>query len=188
MTVAANDSSVWRAFENAELTHSSAHYLMAVMHVRKRQGYARATDVAEYLGVTRGAASKAMQLLKERGWIIEDVHRMLDLSEEGSRLARMVERNFLVIECFLEDILGVPSKAAREDACKMEHLLSPCTMRALLKLVQFLAQDEQHLRQLKEELATFRPQCDPADPCLPCVRYDGCIGAETEAFLETLKE
>lgn len=178
MTVATNDSSVWRAFENTALTHSAAHYLMAVMHLRKRQGYARATDVAEYLGVTRGAASRAMMLLKERGWITEDAHRMLDLSEEGRHLARNVERNFLVIECFLEDILGVPAELAHEDACKMEHLLSPRTTRALLRLIQVLARDKRNLNALRAKLANFQPQCDSGDPCLPCARYDGCLTAD----------
>ncbi len=86
-----NDGSVWRAFDDAELTHSAAHYLMAVMHLREEFGYARVTDVAEYLKVSRGAASRAVAMLKERNWLEEDPHRMLLMTEDGLELARRAQ-------------------------------------------------------------------------------------------------
>src|SRR2546423_1810774 len=141
MNVHINDSSVWRAFEESELTHSAAHYLMTIMHLRQQQGYARVTDVAEHLRVSRGAVSRAMSLLKERGWIQEDPHRMLELTANGQELARSVQRNYLIVECFLEDILKVPTEVAREDACKMEHLLSHETSTALFRMIRVMMQD-----------------------------------------------
>jgi DtxR family transcriptional regulator, Mn-dependent transcriptional regulator len=150
-----NDSSVWRAFEEGELTHSAAHYLMAIMHLKSDQGYARVTDVAEYLQVSRGAASKAVSLLKERGWIGEDTHRMLDLTEEGRARARHVVRNFGVVECFLQDVLGIPHEVGHADACKMEHLLNPATADALLRLIHLLDADPAMSSQLKNKLQTL---------------------------------
>ena len=44
MTVLTNDSTYWRAFEENQLTHSVAHYLMAVDHLRNeliRTGHGR---------------------------------------------------------------------------------------------------------------------------------------------------
>ena len=55
-----NDSSYWREFEQNELTHSAAHYLMAIDSLREELGYARVTDVADKLEVSRGAASMRM--------------------------------------------------------------------------------------------------------------------------------
>ena len=89
-----NDSSYWREFGRNRVTHSSAHYLMAIDKLREEFGYARATDVAERLEVSRGAASMAVTQLKKRGWVTEDPHRFLLLTEEGKRLADRVEQNF----------------------------------------------------------------------------------------------
>lgn len=174
-----NDSSVWRAFEDHELTHSAAHYLTSIMHLRKEMGYARITDVAGYLKVSRGAASRAIALLKERGWIDEDPNRMLQLSEEGLEKARTVERNYVVAEFFLEAILGVPTDVAREDACKMEHLLNPQTTQSLLKLIQVLYKNPEMLDRLKERLQDAALDCEHLDICSLCADHGKCLVEET---------
>lgn len=167
-----NDNSTWRAFDTAELTHSAAHYLTTIMHLRNRQGYARVTDLAEHLGVSRGAASRAATLLKERGWIEEDPNRMLLLTEPGREVASAVERNYLIMECFLEDILGVPGEVAHRDACKLEHLLSGQTGGALFRLIQVLNESPTLLKKIQARVAEI-PDNDwagdgaaPSDPAM----------------------
>ncbi len=181
MSVHINDSSVWRAFEDSELTHSAAHYLTTIMHLRRKFGYARVTDVAEHLRVSRGAASRAIQLLKERGWIEEDPNRMLLLTGDGDSLARGVERNYLIMECFLEDILGIPADAAREDACKMEHLLSSKTSNSLFRLIRVLNEDQALMSKLQARVASFPDDCPNDGNCAICQEYDGCIASDTGA-------
>ena len=179
-----NDSAFWRAFEESALTHSAAHYLTTIMHLKKGQGYARVTDVAEHLGVSRGAASRATSLLKERGWIQEDPHRMLELTDDGRELARTVERNFLVVQCFLEDILGIQKDVAQEDACKLEHLLSTETANRLFRLIRVLQESKPLLRRIQERLADFETDCDNSGLCNICAEYDGCIAEETQPAAE----
>jgi DtxR family transcriptional regulator, Mn-dependent transcriptional regulator len=157
MTDQINDTSLRRFFEIGGLTHSSAHYLTAIERLRGQNGYARVTDVAQRLGISRGAASRAISVLKERGWIEEDPHRMLLLTEGGRELALMVERNYRVVEGFLEEVLGIPGDVAREDACKMEHLLSPVTAGSLLKMIRLLEGNRSLMRRLKEELKARPP-------------------------------
>jgi DtxR family transcriptional regulator, Mn-dependent transcriptional regulator len=156
MTSRINDSSFWRSFEESGPTHSAAHYLTTIFHLREQYGYARVTDVAESLKISRGAASRAITILKERGWLQEDHHRMLVLTGNGQELARGIERNFGVLESFLEDILGLPHEVAHEDACKMEHLLSPMTVSALYRLIRAL----RHNRPLKT-MKGVPPSCPP---------------------------
>ncbi|MGC9329808.1 MAG: metal-dependent transcriptional regulator, partial [Candidatus Hinthialibacter sp.] len=113
-----NDSTYWRAFDENKVTHSVAHYLMAIDHLRKEQGYARVTDVAGLMNISRGAASLALSHLKEKGLVEEDPNRFLLLSEEGDSLARNIEHNYVLLTCFFENILGVHEDIARADACK----------------------------------------------------------------------
>ncbi len=182
MSVLSNDNSAWRAFEQSELTHSAAHYLMTIMHLRKDNGYARVTDVAEHLDITRAAASKRISMLKERNYIVEDSKRMLSLTEEGMALARTVERHFLVMADFFEDILNIPKGVALADACKLEHLLSPESAHAIFRLGRVLKNDKTLLDRLKGEVRDYQSDCNGEGECEMCAEYGGCI-AEDAALM-----
>ena len=58
---------VWKTYEENELTHSAAQHLMAVHELREEHGYARVSDIAQHLKITKGSVSSAMKRLKERG-------------------------------------------------------------------------------------------------------------------------
>ena len=187
MGVLSNDNSAWRAIDKSELTHSAAHYLMTILHLRKQNGYARVTDVAEHLEVSRGAASRAISLLKDRLLIQEDPNRMLILTEEGLDLARKVERSFLVVESFLEDILDIPKDVAREDACKIENLLNPATTNAIFRLVRVLKGDEKRLQRLQNEIIKYKSGCEREGACDMCSEYGRCIAEDTEAEIQKIQ-
>lgn len=149
----ANDATYWRQFDQTHVTHSAAHYLMAVHGLHKEFGYARSTDVADKLDVSRGAASMALAQLKKRGLLEEDAHRFLLLSDEGHRIVHEVERNFAVLASFFEEVLGASKDAAHADACKMEHLLSLETGRRLVRLMKLIVGDREQAARLREALA-----------------------------------
>lgn len=157
MSVEVNDSKHWREFERNPLSHSMAHYLMAIDSLRGDLGYARSTDVADMLEVSRGAASMALSQLKKRGWVTEDPNRMLLLTAEGEKIARSVEHNFVILSYFFETVLLVDTETARGDACKMEHLMSMDTGKRLLWLVTKLMEDEATAAKVQKIVADYRP-------------------------------
>ncbi len=150
-----NDASYWREFEKNALSHSMAHYLMAIDSLRGELGYARATDVAGMLEVSRGAASMALSQLKKRGWVGEDPNRFLLLTEQGEEIARLVENHFAILAEFFEGVLGVSSATAIADACKMEHLMSMQTGRRLMALMRCILNDEEVASLVKERMETY---------------------------------
>ena len=150
-----NDSSYWREFDNNEITHSAAHYLMAIDSLRGRLGYARVTDVAEMLEVSRGAASMSVTQLKKRGWVTEDPNRFLLLTEEGADKARLVEDNFRILSDFFEKVLGVSNELAMADACKMEHLMSLETGRRMVWLMRYILSSEKRASEVCEVMKCF---------------------------------
>ncbi|MGA0369185.1 MAG: metal-dependent transcriptional regulator, partial [Kiritimatiellia bacterium] len=89
---------VWKEFEENQITHSAAHYLMAIKQLLEDHGYARVTDIAKALNITRGSCSISLKPLKKRGLVLEDENRFLKLSEEGQRLAELVELNDKLLE------------------------------------------------------------------------------------------
>jgi Mn-dependent DtxR family transcriptional regulator len=78
-----NDSSSWREFDRNQVSHSAAHYLMTIDRLHREFGYARVTDVAEKLDVSRGAVSMALTQLRKRAWVEEDPHRFVLLTSAG---------------------------------------------------------------------------------------------------------
>ena len=129
---------VWRAYEENELSHSAAHHLMAIHQLRKEHGYARVSDIAKHLSITKGSVSTAMKHLKERGYVQEDPNRFLELTERGLEVVQETEGTRLVVQRFLSDALGMDEDDAMIDACKVEHLISTEARGRLVAFLQLL--------------------------------------------------
>lgn len=166
-----NDSAYWREFEKNELTHSAAHYLMAIDSLREELGYARVTDVADKLEVSRGAASMSIALLKKRGWVKEDPNRFLLLADDGRAMANIVEHNFRILSKFFGDILGLSKDTASGDACKMEHLMSLETGRHLIELINFMESDPDFLKRFAKFDSEENHSCSEKDDCPICSEH-----------------
>ncbi len=164
----ANDGSYWREFEQNGITHSAAHYLMAIDNLRGDLGYARVTDVAEKLEVSRGAASMSLSHLKKRGLVSEDPNRFLLLTEDGEKMAHIVEHNFHILATFFEEVLGVSKNVARADACKMEHLMSLETGKRLVWLMRYILSDPSRAADFKAQMAEPDMECDDSEECPIC--------------------
>lgn len=170
-----NDSSYWREFEKNDITHSAAHYLMAIDSLRSEHGYARVTDVADMLEISRGAASMSISHLKKRDWVTADPNGFLLLTEEGMRMANLVEHNFQILSKFFKEILGVSTDTALADSCKMEHLMSVETARKLVWFMRGLLEDEDIRAAVATRMKNFRPTCKNKDDC-PLCQGDCLIG------------
>lgn len=122
---------VWKQFEDNGITHSAAHHLLAILELRDQRGYARVTDVARHLNITTGSASTNLKGLKNKGLIVEDENRFLNLSTGGETLARAVIARKEIFYRFLTEVLQVSADQAEIDACKTEHLISGETAQKL---------------------------------------------------------
>ncbi len=132
---------LWRAFEANEITHSGAHYLLAIAALARRGAPPRAADIARYLSVSRAAASLQLHSLQQHGLVESDASAHLRLSRAGKDLVGRVASKRKVLQVFLCEILGVSEEAAEVDACKVEHLLSEQSGAALVRWVRFLRSD-----------------------------------------------
>src|ERR687895_1774148 len=129
----------WKEFEANELTHSAAHHLFAIHEVGAAYGgWARVSDIARRLNITRGSVSINLRALKKRGWVETDEHRLVKLTPNGLRAVHSVMAKRVIVKTFLRDILGIPESQAEIDSCKVEHLISHSTGERLVRFVQFL--------------------------------------------------
>ncbi len=150
---------VWKHFEENEITHSAAHYLMTINTLLAEHGYARVTDIAKHLNITRGSCSISLRPLKRRGLVVEDENKFLQLSEEGRRLAELVERNDELLEILFRDVLGVSDEQAEIDACKIEHLLSIETSVRLANFIHLIQSNSKVVRAFIKALEESQLQC-----------------------------
>lgn len=131
----------WKEFEANELTHSAAHHLLAIHELGVEYGgWARVSDIAKELAITRGSVSINLRALKKRGYVATDEHRMVKLSAKGLEVVQAIQSKKVAFKSFLTDVLGVSEHQADVDSCKVEHLISQETTE---RLAQFLEQFRQ---------------------------------------------
>lgn len=126
----------WKEFEANELTHSAAHHLLAIAEMGAEYGgWARVSDIARQLSITRGSVSINLRALKKRGYVTTDEHRMVKLSPKGAEIVQAIKNRKATFKSFLVDVLGISEHLAEVDSCKVEHLLSDETIQHLARYV-----------------------------------------------------
>ena len=113
---------------------SGEDYLEAILRLSAEKKDVHAVDVARELGVSKPAVTKAMRILTQKGYI-EIAANHIRLTESGQAYASSVyEKHKLITRFWVK--LGVDAETAEADACRMEHLISPQTYRAVKKFVE----------------------------------------------------
>lgn len=179
----AND--IWKEFERNPISHSVAHHLTAIADLLESPGYARVSDVARRLNITRGSASLTLKALKQRGLVVEDENRFLRLSPDGERVAEAVRGKKFLVQSFLHSVLGVSSRVAAEDTCKVEHLFSNETADRLARFLRFVFSNDASAEAFVRAWREFNEPCndDPAGcPAGNAESLGGtCDNGETDA-------
>ena len=115
-----------------KILESAENYLETILILQKRNGTVRSIDIASELEFTKASVSVAMKHLRENGYIEMDKNGAISLSETGHSIAEAVYERHTILTSVLKN-LGVPEKVAKEDACRMEHIISEETFEAIKK-------------------------------------------------------
>ncbi len=107
-----------------KLHRSGEDYLETVLILQKKNGLVCSSDVADYLKVTRPSVSRAISVLKDGGFLIMNNDKTLTLTEVGAAAAERVYEKHCVLKERLVS-LGVDPEIAEQDACGIEHIISP---------------------------------------------------------------
>jgi DtxR family Mn-dependent transcriptional regulator len=166
---------VWKRFNEKEVSHSMAHYLQAVAGLKRAKGYARVGDIADQLGVSKSGVTSMLRSLRSRGLVDHERYGCVELTPVGQELADRTETNRAVLSLFFRDILGVSEEVAREDACMIEHLVSPEAMARLLRLTTLLQSTEPaavtFVKALRRQFELCAEHCGECGFC----RGDTCL-------------
>lgn len=171
---------VWKEFDHNIITHSAAHHLMSIDDLIGTHGYARVSDVARELNITRGSVSITLKSLKEAGLINQDENRHLRLSEAGQRLVDQIKAKRLLVKRLFAEVLGVDAAQAEIDACKMEHLVSSETARHIISLLKFIDSNAPAVVQFRDAMRAFDPSCSG--------QPQTCAACQTSCLAESLSK
>jgi DtxR family Mn-dependent transcriptional regulator len=76
--------------------------------------------------------------LADTGLVLHEPYGDITLSSTGRKCARRVATRHELLFRFLKDVLGVDATIADEDACRLEHDLSPESVERLTRFMEFL--------------------------------------------------
>lgn len=105
------------------LYESGENYLETILVLKNKYGYVRSIDIARELGYSKPSVSRAVNVLKNDGYITFDPNGMILLTQKGTEVAEKIYDKHNVISSYLMSI-GVSEETAKNDACKIEHVIS----------------------------------------------------------------
>lgn len=114
-----------------DVSESLEMYLEAILELETKNSVVRSVDIARFLGVTKPSVNRAMSNLKKEGYIHQEPYGDVTFTEKGRSKALRIHELHHVITDFLVKSLGIDMAVAESDACRMEHVISPETVKAM---------------------------------------------------------
>jgi len=100
-------------------------YLKAIYELQREYGAPVGTStVAEYLDVTAPTVTSMMAKLEERGLLVREKYKGVELTDEGQTVAIEIIRHHRLLEAFLVDHLDYEWTDVHEEADVLEHHIS----------------------------------------------------------------
>jgi Mn-dependent DtxR family transcriptional regulator len=113
-----------------KIQESAENYLETILMLGQNGQQVRSIDIVNELGFSKPSVSVAMKKLRENGFIKVDTDGYITLTESGSEIAeRIYERHTIISDILIR--LGVDKETAVNDACRIEHVISPETFQKL---------------------------------------------------------
>jgi len=122
--------------------------LERIQELVELKGFARVTDIATSLGLSRSSVSNMVRRLAARGYVNYEKYRGFTLTDEGRAVARHIRIRHETLAELLQ-LLGLGAETVEEEVEMIEHHLRPETLRVFARLVQFW---RRHPARLKEFL------------------------------------
>lgn len=117
-------------------SESTEDHLERIQELVEAKGYARVTDIAEALGLSRSTVSNMVRRLAKRGYVNYERYRGFTLTAEGQEVAKHIKQRHRTLSELLE-LMGLEPDTVADDVEDIEHHLRPQTLRVFESLVEF---------------------------------------------------
>jgi len=113
------------------LTSREEDYLEAIYLLSRRIDQVGISDVARELGVSLPTVKSAVTRLKQNGMVRQKHYGKILLNPKGEKKGAEVYHAHTTLRDFLHKLLKRPLDIAEEEACRIEHVISPETLERL---------------------------------------------------------
>lgn len=114
------------------IPESEEMYLETIYLLNQKSAACHSIDVAAELNYSRPSVSRAVNLLQKKGYLLIARGGELTLTEEGLKKATAVyERHRVLTELLIKT--GADHALAEENACRIEHVITPDMFEILKK-------------------------------------------------------
>ncbi|HZJ83361.1 MAG TPA: iron dependent repressor, metal binding and dimerization domain protein [Clostridia bacterium] len=122
--------------EKTQLTPSMEDYLEMIYRTHIKEGYIRINQLAVLLNVQAPSATRTVQKLAEIDLVDYEKYGIVKLTEEGTRIGKILLDRHILVESFLSKI-GV-SKTLLRDTEMIEHNISMEALKSIELFNYFL--------------------------------------------------
>jgi len=148
------------------ITPTMEDYLEAIYNLSKEKRAVRVRDIAKKLDVKMPTVTNMLKTLSERGLIDYEKYEYLELTENGSDVGQEIDRRHQIFRNFLTNILKIDYNQSDEDACKMEHAVSPTTLEAFVDFMEFIDNCPRGGASWLDYFNEYKEHGQPKDKCL----------------------
>ena len=131
-------------------------YVELVYDVQKGKKRVHTNDIAYALNINPASVTEIFQKLSAEGYVSYKKYSGIKLTDKGLNVALKIKKKHNTLKEFLM-LLGIDKNIAEKDACEMEHILHPTTMKTIIKFVEVVKKCEVTpfwLERLKEYVRT----------------------------------
>ena len=121
-----------------DLTPSLEDYLEAIQCISRQKPAVRAKDISARLEVTSSSVTGALRALAARDLANYTPYDLVTLTSRGAQLAEQIIRRHDVLRDFLVRVLAVGEIQAEQNACRMEHSISPEVLERFVAFAHFV--------------------------------------------------
>jgi len=127
-------------------SESTEDHLERIQELVRLKGYARVTDIAASLGLSRSSVSNMVRRLAARGYVNYERYRGFTLTDKGRAVARHIKIRHETLTELLQQ-LGLSVETVEAEVEMIEHHLRPETLRVFARLVEFWRRRPERLRE-----------------------------------------
>lgn len=149
-------SDIDKLYGSTDLTPNMEDYIEKIAFLSESNRVVRVRDIAAILKIKMPSVTAALNKLKEHGLIEYEKYGYIELTSRGGIIAKRVISRHLCLKEFFHHVLKLPEDKAEEEACRIEHHISPESCKRIHKLLLYYKSDEDKhkdwIRELEEAI------------------------------------
>lgn len=135
-------SDIDKLYSSTDLTPNMEDYIEKIAFLSETNRVVRVRDIAAILKIKMPSVTAALNKLKEQGLIEYEKYGYIELTARGGIIAKRVISRHQCLKEFFFTVLKLPEEKSEEEACRIEHHISPETCKRIHKLLLHYKSDE----------------------------------------------